>query len=68
MELAAWYLILAAAVLVIAVMIRFIIYSVLVGHQRWLPEKAAGMANRFSGAVLGIGMLTLIFRVFIGSR
>ncbi len=55
----AWYVILGVAILLIALLMRYSTYTVLVRQSRWLPEKAGGAANVVGGAimVLGIGVL-----------
>ncbi len=60
MELSSWYTILGVAIIVIAVIERFVIYKVLVGSNRWLPEKASRLANLSSGITLLAGVAILI--------
>ena len=60
MELTSWYVILGVVVIVIAIIERFAVYTILVIHNRWLPEKATKLANLTSGITLGIGVLLLV--------
>jgi hypothetical protein len=45
MDVSNWYVILGVALILIAFGERFVIYKLLVGQSRWLPEKASKVAN-----------------------
>lgn len=68
MELTSWYVILGVVVIVIAIIERFAVYTILVKHNRWLPEKATKLANLTSGITLGIGVLLLVGKAFFFSH
>jgi hypothetical protein len=67
LELTAWYTFLAIAILVVAVLGRFVIYEILVGQSNCLPEKAGKIANAASGLVVAIGFISILVN-FVGSR
>ena len=63
-----WYVILGVAILAIAVVLRYTIYTILVRQNRWLPAKAGSTATLVSGIVFGAGVLILICKaVFFSS-
>jgi hypothetical protein len=68
MELTSWYVILGGVIVVIAVIERFAVYSILVKHKRWLPEKATNVANMMSGITLGLGILALVGKAIFFSH
>ena len=55
-----WYGILAIVSILIAVALRFGIYTILVKFNRWLPEKATRVANVSSMAAGGIALVALV--------
>lgn len=55
-----WYGILAVVSILIAVALRFGIYTILVKFNRWLPEKATKVANVSSIAAGGIALIALV--------
>ncbi len=55
-----WYGILAIVSILIAVALRFGIYTILVKFNRWLPEKATRVANASSMAAGGIALVALV--------
>lgn len=55
-----WYGILAIVSILIAIALRFGIYTILVKFNRWLPEKATQVANISSMAAGGIALLALV--------
>ena len=55
-----WYVILSLTGLVIAAVVRFGVYMVLVKSKRWLPEKATKMADMSSGLILGVVLLAIV--------
>ncbi len=59
MDTTVWYAILSVSAVVIAVVLRFGIYTMLVKFGRWLPEKATKVANIASvlAAVIGLGVV-----------
>ncbi len=59
MNVTTWYIILTAAICVIAVMERFIVYTVLVRVKQWLPEKAGSIANISTALSIGVGLAAL---------
>ena len=56
MDVSSWYVILGIVILVIAVGERFVIYKVLVGQNRWLPEKASKVANLSCLVTIVVGL------------
>ena len=68
MDVSAWYVSLGIAVVVIAIIQRFIVYKILVGNRQWLPEKAAGMSNLCSGLTLLAGMAALVINAVLSRR
>ncbi|PZM78083.1 MAG: hypothetical protein DKT66_27830 [Candidatus Melainabacteria bacterium] len=55
-----WYGILAIVSILIAVALRFGIYTILVKFNRWLPERATKVANVSSMAAGGVALLALV--------
>jgi hypothetical protein len=55
-----WYGILAIVSILIAVALRFGIYTILVKFNRWLPEKATKVANVSSMAAGGVALVALV--------
>ncbi len=55
-----WYGILAIVSILIAVALRFGIYTILVKFNRWLPEKATRVANVSSMAAGGVALVALV--------
>ncbi len=55
-----WYGILAVVSILIAVALRFGIYTILVKFNRWLPEKATKVANVSSMAAGGVALVALV--------
>jgi hypothetical protein len=55
-----WYVILGVALLLIALVLRYSIYTILVRQNRWLPAKAGSTATFVSGIVFGAGILLLV--------
>lgn len=55
-----WYGILAIVSILIAVALRFGIYTILVKFNRWLPERATRVANVSSMVAGGIALLALV--------
>ncbi|HEY9787594.1 MAG TPA: hypothetical protein V6D17_19560 [Candidatus Obscuribacterales bacterium] len=54
-----WYGILAVASIVIAIAMRFGVYTMLVKFNRWLPEKATKVANISSIVAIGLAFLVI---------
>lgn len=65
MDTTVWYAILSVSAVVIAVVLRFGIYTMLVRFGRWLPEKATKVANIASIAVAVIGLGVVIGKAVI---
>lgn len=63
-----WYVILGVAFLLIALVVRYTVYTVLVRRNRWLPDKAGGTATLASAVVFGLGALILICKAFFFSN
>ncbi len=55
-----WYGILAIVSILIAIALRFGIYTILVKFNRWLPEKATRVANVSSMAAGGVALVALV--------
>lgn len=55
-----WYGILAIVSILIAVALRFGIYTILVKFNRWLPERATRVANVSSMAAGGVALVALV--------
>ncbi|MCC7527153.1 MAG: hypothetical protein IT342_01450 [Candidatus Melainabacteria bacterium] len=55
-----WYGILAIVSILIAIALRFGIYTILVKFNRWLPEKATRVANVSSIAAGGVALVALV--------
>ena len=55
-----WYGILAIVSILIAIALRFGIYTILVKFSRWLPEKATRVANISSMAAGGVALVALV--------
>jgi len=68
MELTGWYAILGVAAVLIAVLMRFSIYTMLVRFNRWLPEKAAKVANMAAGVSVGLAMTAIAVKAFFFSH
>lgn len=63
-----WYVILGVAFLLIAMVMRYTIYTILVRQNRWLPAKAGRTATAVSGIVFGLGVLVLICKAVFFSN
>lgn len=68
MDVSVWYVILGIAIVIIAVIERFVVYQVLVGVRGWLPEKAGTLANICSGASLLCGIIVLVGNAVLSRR
>ena len=68
MDVSVWYWILGAGVIFIAVIERFVIYSLLVLRKQWLPEKAGSVANICSGITLLVGIAALAGNAVLSRR
>lgn len=55
-----WYGILSIVSIVIAVALRFGVYTILVKFNRWLPEKATRVANVSSAVAVGIALVAIV--------
>lgn len=63
-----WYVILAVAFLLIALLLRFSTYTFLVRHSRVLPEKAGGTANLVFMATIVIAAGVLLAKALLFSH
>ncbi|HEY9871270.1 MAG TPA: hypothetical protein V6D08_19070 [Candidatus Obscuribacterales bacterium] len=68
MELTGWYAILGTAAVLIAVLMRFSVYTMLVKFNRWLPEKATRVANLVSGITVGIALAAIVVKAIFFSH
>ncbi len=68
MELTGWYAILGVAAVVISILMRFSIYTMLVRFNRWLPEKAAKVANMAACATAGVAIAAIAVKAFFFSH
>jgi hypothetical protein len=53
------YAVLSVAAIVIAVGLRFIVYTLLVKNGGWLPEKATKVANTTSVVVVVVSLMAI---------
>lgn len=60
MELGSWYVILGVILILISLGERIILYKVLVGQARWLPEKASKLANIAAGITALAGVIVIV--------
>lgn len=66
MDFSILHAILAVVAIVLGVVTRFGVYSVLVKNSRWLPEKAAKVANISAIAVAVLGLAAVVANIFMG--
>ena len=60
MDMVGLYGVISAAAIVIAIGLRFVVYTMLVKNSRWLPEKATKVANITSIAVVVIALIAIV--------
>lgn len=65
MEMVGWYVVLAVIAIVIAIALRFVVYTMLVKNNRWLPEKATKVANITSGVTVGVALLAIVGKALL---
>lgn len=65
MEMVGWYVILAVAAIAIAIALRFVVYTMLVKNNRWLPEKATKVANITSAVTVGLALLAIVGKALL---
>ena len=66
MDFSVLHAILAVVAIVLGVVARFGVYSVLVKNNRWLPEKAAKVANISAIGIAVLGLIAVVANVFMG--
>ncbi|HEY9776280.1 MAG TPA: hypothetical protein V6C81_21130 [Planktothrix sp.] len=54
------YGLITGAAIVIAVGLRFLVYTLLVRNSKWLPEKATRVANTASIVTVGVALVCMI--------
>ncbi len=62
------YGLITVAAMVIAVGLRFLVYTVLVKNSKWLPEKATKVANTASMVTIGLAIVCMIGNALLASH
>jgi hypothetical protein len=62
------YGLISAAAIVVAIGLRFIIYTVLVKNGRYLPEKATKVANMTSVVTIVIALVAIVGNAMMSGR
>jgi len=62
------YGLISGAAIVIAVGLRFVVYTVLVKNSRWLPEKATKVANTACIVAIVLALVAIVGNAVMSSH